>query len=70
MTDKRANTRISGHGLLHEGRVHSSGYWVGGAPGIGECSCGKKSEELPTAAARRRWHKAHKAEVVEQRGSA
>jgi hypothetical protein len=55
--------RLAGHGLRHEGRhwVPGVGYTAAGtAPGI--CECGAESEPLPTAAARKRWHRDHKAE--------
>jgi hypothetical protein len=58
------NTRLAGHGLRYEGRYYApgSGYRSGGmAPGT--CECGAKSEPLPSAAARKRWHAGHKADI-------
>lgn len=56
--------RVKGHTLRYEGQTR--GYWrserMGPGPGI--CSCGVESEVLPTTAARQRWHRAHKGEVI------
>lgn len=57
-----------GHGLLAEGAgfredgVRLRPYTVGG-PGRARCACGAMSDELPSAAARKRWHRVHKALV-------
>ena len=65
-------TQIPGHGLQAEGKpydpVPRSGEWVriygGSRIGVGVCSCGETSDVLTTDAARKRWHKDHKAEVL------
>lgn len=60
-----------GHGLRHEGapyqwhagdlyRVNPTGT---GGVGIGVCSCGELSPILSTAAARKQWHREHKAQA-------
>lgn len=68
-------TLVAGHGLRHEGAPHL----VAGccaAPGNhgvrntydreghGRCACGDFSEHLSDRAARKRWHRKHKAPVV------
>lgn len=41
---------------------------LGTGPGKGRCSCGVTSEwELPTTAARQRWHRIHKGDVLAAR---
>jgi hypothetical protein len=57
------------HGLQFEGAPHDSlgrrivsRQGVGGA-GRGKCACGELSELLPSAYARKRWHREHKEEV-------
>lgn len=55
---------VKGHTLPLEGRVMN---WrgPGSGPGRGRCSCGATSEEeLPTTAARQRWHREHKLAVL------
>ena len=60
---------MRGHGLAHEGAPHDlrgrriPGHGAGGK-GRGKCACGALSEVLPSGGARKRWHAAHKAEVV------
>lgn len=66
-------TVLPGHGLVDEGSAHDehgNRIWVSNnacdafsGPGRALCKCGELSEELPTKAARRRWHNAHKEEV-------
>ena len=59
--------RAPGHGLLNEGRVLG----VFGpvkmlAPG--RCSCGAESPKpYDTVAGRKRWHRCHKAQIIDQR---
>jgi hypothetical protein len=59
------STQLAGHGLQAEGKP----YTIAGSElirvqcgrhGRGLCSCGAASEVLPTDAARKRWHAAHK----------
>jgi len=57
-------TLVKGHTLLWEGRpLGNAGFSVKGT-GIGGCSCGARSPELPSGAARKQWHRDHKAEVL------
>lgn len=56
-------TRIAGHGLRHEGRHWTAAGYVSGGMAPGVCECGEKSAPLPSAAARKRWHRDHKAEI-------
>lgn len=61
--------RIKGHTLVAEGDPHDRfgiPTWTYGGPvtGSGRCRCGVQSEPLPTTAARKRWHREHKAEVL------
>lgn len=61
--------RVSGHTLIDEGAAHDAN---GRRPyglsrrgdGHGRCSCGALSERLPSANARKRWHRDHKAAVM------
>lgn len=57
---------IWGHALRFEGRCPSphdrSRLWNG--TGHGRCECGGRSPELPSTAARKRWHREHKAQVL------
>jgi hypothetical protein len=66
-------TRVSGHGLLHEGRPVLVAGCCGtpgnhgvrntyDAMGHGMCVCGATSPCEDTTAARQRWHRQHKAE--------
>lgn len=60
--------RVAGHELRMEGApFNDAGVWNWPyrrtGPGRGLCSCGDLSEELPSAAARKRWHRAHKEQV-------
>lgn len=42
--------------------------WPDTTSGHGGCSCGEMSPELSSDAARKRWHQAHKEDVVSQNG--
>jgi len=59
----KGKTLLKGHTLLNEGKA------VGRAAGagLGGCSCGARSEELPSNVARQRWHKQHKDEIRAER---
>jgi len=72
--------RVSGHGLPDEGRpvlkrnccAMDDGTNHGqrnhyDAHGHGVCSCGAMSPHEITNAARQRWHRQHKADVLEER---
>jgi hypothetical protein len=67
--------RVSGHGLLHEGRPVLVAGCCGSLDnhcqrnhydkiGHGICSCAALSPCEDTTAARQRWHRKHKAEVL------
>jgi len=64
--------RVTGHTLWFEGRGHNADgeprYGLRGYLGYdrGKCSCGVLSEPLPSAAARKRWHREHKQEVLKE----
>lgn len=74
----REMENMQGHGLMHEGAafrlsVDKTGQadvrrvnWRGvGGVGRAYCACGRLSDkDLPSGAARRRWHKEHLAEVT------
>lgn len=59
---------MNGHGLVAEGAAFDDRgvrvRWnsVGGT-GRARCACGEESAVLPSASARKRWHRQHKAEV-------
>jgi len=59
----KGKTLLKGHTLLFEGAALGKFYDKCGT-GEGGCSCGARSKELPSRAARQRWHKKHKAEVL------
>lgn len=59
----KGKTLVKGHTLSMEGQP--LGYARSGI-GYGGCSCGARSEELPSNAARKRWHKKHKEEVSKE----
>ena len=63
MESRKGKTLVKGHTLFNEGELF---YELGklNRSGNGECSCGAISEVLPSTAARQRWHREHKAEVV------
>lgn len=54
------DTRLSGHGLLYEGRTRGWYRSETMGPGPAICSCGAESPPLPTTAERKRWHAQHK----------
>lgn len=55
----RASGRLAGHGLRNEGRVYDAANQRVAA-GSSRCECGESSPELPSQAARQRWHERHK----------
>lgn len=57
---------VKGHTLRFEGQAFdANGYKASKQSlGYGKCSCGALSDELDSNAARKRWHRAHKAEVI------
>ena len=68
-------TRVSGHALKNEGApflhaeggrlIRASGPYGGvSGEGRGVCTCGAISDVLASATQRRKWHRAHKAEVT------
>ena len=65
-----AYTQIPGHGLHAEGKPFigdGRGGWTRPDWGIGYglCSCGEASpEQLDSDAARKRWHREHKEQVI------
>ena len=61
----KKQTLVKGHTLSMEGQP--VGYARNG-PGQGICSCRQLSPVLPTNAARKRWHKQHKDEILAARG--
>ena len=70
MSTGHAYTQIRGHGLQSEGKPYGDsgeGGWMHlyqRHVGVGLCSCGATSEVLASDAARKRWHREHKAAVV------
>lgn len=63
----RGKTLVKGHTLLFEGQAFGSdGKLLPRYPSMGmaKCSCGMLSESLDSNAARKCWHKQHKAEVL------
>lgn len=63
----RFNTRVEGHSLRYEGRYWNGLAYASGGMAYGMCSCGKRSELLPSAAARKRWHREHKTDIITAR---
>jgi hypothetical protein len=57
--------RVKGHALEAEGRRRCC-FSYGGGYGKGHCSCGLSSPDLPSTAARQRWHRAHKQEAAKK----
>lgn len=62
---------VPGHKLRNEGAGYNSRgvmYLLAGQyddrPNRGKCSCGALSEPQPSDAARKRWHREHKIEVL------
>lgn len=69
MSTGHAYTQIPGHGLQAKGKpfIGGPGHWrrPGWGIGYGLCSCGEASpEQLDSDAARKRWHRQHKADVL------
>lgn len=69
-------TALRGHALRSEGAAYRPGdegvlvrvRWNSVAgDGVGACECGAASRVLGSAAARRRWHAAHKDEIRQAR---
>ena len=69
------SARVPGHTLVAEGAPHvvdetkrvvrAYNSWGGiGGYGRGLCSCGAMSDLLDSAHQRKKWHRAHKAEVT------
>jgi hypothetical protein len=64
------HTRVGHHTLEWEGAPHDKrGHRLfgegRGAVGYGKCFCGVLSpDELPSAAARKRWHRQHKLDIL------
>lgn len=63
-----AETQTRAHRLMREGAPYDDGGNERGGgdlgvrgPGRALCTCGELSNILPSAAARKRWHKDHKA---------
>jgi hypothetical protein len=56
MPSMKGKTLLKGHSLLFEGRCLGVGKAI--------CSCGQKSDNLPSNAARQRWHKEHKDAII------
>jgi hypothetical protein len=64
---KRGKTLVKGHTLVREGWPHDedgSEKTYRFHTGCGKCSCGKIYPFTFGAAARKRWHAAHKAKVL------
>ena len=71
---------VPGHGLQGEGAAYIEADYPGSGwqrvifnstagEGHGVCACGEYSQMLSTAAARRRWHNGHKANVLESQNT-
>ena len=65
----RRNTLLDGHWLWWEGAPHDHrggriGWNGTGGVGSAKCSCGELSPVLPSGAARKRWHREHKAALA------
>lgn len=64
--NRRKQLRVSGHWLVDEGRVYASReFYRRMQTGRGRCSCGARSPLLNTDASRKRWHREHKEEVLQ-----
>lgn len=62
------SNRLAGHELPDEGRVYENGIYPV-QQGVGVCSCGEKSQQsLPSANARKKWHRDHKNDILSKRG--
>lgn len=55
--------RLAGHTLPNEGRVRDAAGWLGNGPGRARCSCGERSPNLSSTAARKLWHRDHKDDI-------
>lgn len=72
MSTGSARQRRQRHALVYEGAPHDSqgvriisGRWPGvGGHGRALCYCGEMSDPLPSAYARRNWHRLHKAKMA------
>lgn len=70
MSRPATSQRVKGHTLEHEGWPHSTDgqrFWgseLAAGWGCGMCSCGALSNQVQGNAARKRWHREHKAEVL------
>lgn len=61
---------VPGHHLPFEGKTKAQWmYRSGVASGSTKCSCGVESPVLPTIAARQRWHREHKLDVLATAGA-
>lgn len=56
-------TRVAGHTLRNEGQAYDAAGWRTRI-GVGRCSCGEESPVLDSNAARKRWHREHKAQIA------
>jgi hypothetical protein len=66
------SARLSGHGLLREGKpwARLGDEWMEvrcGRYGRGRCSCGDSSPVLNSDAGRKRWHRDHKDKIRSDR---
>jgi hypothetical protein len=57
-------TLVKGHYLIQEGSNRKLYGYSWEKVGPGQCSCGLLSPDLPSTAARKRWHDAHKDDVL------
>ncbi len=63
------SNRLAGHELPNEGRLYENGIYPV-QQGVGVCSCGDKSQVLPSANARKKWHRDHKNDIRSELGLA
>lgn len=82
MAESKANLRVPGHGLLHEGGPFLLPGCCASADvetparnhydriGHGVCRCGEQSPCLDSGAERKRWHREHRAAVLAAREGA
>jgi hypothetical protein len=62
------SNRLAGHTLPNEGKLRDASGWL--APyveGPARCSCGDWSPRLPSAYARKKWHREHKDKIRSHR---
>ena len=59
----KQNTRLTGHGLWHEGRIWTGLRYSSCATGVGRCECGAQSPPLANATKRKQWHRDHKNDI-------